>query len=221
MMVLWVVIVASLAALSTANPLAPIESLLIRQMPSCDGITIPERCTQAANDYTRMVQEIINNPSPDSTNRILNSIRTFLNTICSTECLTPTLRAADCVNNEAARNLTANLICSRQEDGTFCPVKVLEEVTRDGSTGILPTCVSGNSCPPSCQQSYQEVRNRLGCCAASWYGSSSPFSATLGQNFATCDVPLTNPCTPASGAATICLNFLLIAAVFLLSMAMI
>ena len=212
-MIVLVVIVANLAALSTANPLAPaIESLSIRQMPNCSGITIPERCTQAANDRTRILQEISNNTSPSDSfinYRILNY---YLNITCSSECLTPMLRMYDCVNNEAQRNLTTNLICSQQEDGTFCPVKLLEEL--NATAGRLPACISGNSCPSSCQQSYEELRNRLGCCAASWYGSSNPFSSIFGgQNFVTCEVPLANPCTLASGAATICLNFLLIATV--------
>ena len=36
------------------------ERLSIRQMPNCDGVTIPERCTQALTNYTRMFQEIMN-----------------------------------------------------------------------------------------------------------------------------------------------------------------
>ena len=103
------------------------------------------------------------------------------------------------------RNLTANLLCSRDEDGTFCPVRVLGEATRNDSTAtsLLPTCAFANTCDSSCRKSYLDVRSRLGCCAASWYGisSGSPLS-TFGKNFATCNVSLTNPCPPASGAAT-------------------
>ena len=219
-------LVVTVAALSTANPLGPLEaikSISIRQMSNCNGITIPGHCIQAADDYTRAFQEIMSNgtASPDSALRVLMAMRTYLDTMCSSECLAPTLRAADCSNNQEARNLTANLMCSQNEDGTYCPVKVLEEVTRNGTPGLIPICAFGNTCNSSCRQSYLDVRSRLGCCAASWYGNSSgsPLS-TFGENFATCNVSLTNPCTPASGAATICLNFLLIAVVLLLSVAM-
>ena len=93
--------------------------------------------------------------------------------MCGSECITPILRVADCTNtDELARNLTAvNLFCSRHEDGTFFPVTVLGEATRnDGTTtSLLPTCAFGNTCDSSCRQSYLDVRSRLGCCAASWY----------------------------------------------------
>ena len=88
---IFLVVVATLAALSTANPMAPISAiakrLSIRQMPNCDGITIPERCTQALNDYTRMLQEIMNNPSPESARQIVDSLRTLLNTMCAVSVL--------------------------------------------------------------------------------------------------------------------------------------
>ena len=219
------VVLAATVALSTANPLAPLLST--RQVPSCGGIIVPMRCSQAIADYTQMLQQILANPTdPDAINRIVNAIGPFLNTICSGDCLGPILAVYECLNNtiyDAARNSTLSLVCARQEDGTFCPVKVLQELQRTPSV-LVPSCVTPTSttCSSSCQQSYIETRNRLGCCASSWYGNPlSPYFTTFGRNFVTCDVPLTNPCTPASGAATICLNFLLIAAVFLLSMAMI
>ena len=226
-MILLLVVTVAALSMSTANPMAPLEaaikSISIRQMSNCDGIIIPGDCIQAANNYSRAFQEITSNGtgSPDSARRLLMAIRTYLTTACSSECLVPTLRAADCLNNQEARNLTANLLCSQNEDGAYCPVKVLEEVTRNGTTGPIPICAFGNTCDSSCRQSYLDIRSRLGCCAASWYGNSSgsPLS-TFGENFATCNVSLTNPCTPASGAATICLNFLLLAVVFLLSVAM-
>ena len=227
MICILLVVAANLAALSSANnPFAPIESLSTRQATlSCNGISIPERCTQASTDYAMMVQQATNMPSPDSSRRIVNFTRTALDIICSNECVAPTLRLADCINNELARNLTHQACSRNEEDGTFCQVKVLEEVARNGSTSPLPICISRNTngtarCDSLCRQSYLDARNRLGCCAASWYGSFGSLSA-LGQNFATCNVSLSNPCTLASAATTIFIDFLLIAAVFLLSMTMI
>lgn len=215
------VVIAATVVLSTANPLAPLLS--VRQVPNCGGITIPMRCSQAINDYNQMLQQIAANPSSDTIRRIVDAIGPFLNTLCSGDCLGPFLALYQCLNNDAARNTTVSLVCARQEDGTFCPVKVLQELQRTPSV-LVPSCVTPTSttCSSSCQQSYIETRNRLGCCASSWYANPlSPYFSTFGRNFVTCNVPLTNPCTPASGAATICLNFLLIVAVFLLSMTMI
>ena len=219
------IVVVATVALSTANPLT---ALSIRQVPSCGGIVLPEHCSQAFNNYVNMVQQITNNPDSDTVNRIADAVGTPLNTICGGECLGPLLAVYECLGNVAARNATAQLACSRQEDGTFCPVKVLQELQRSSQNGgtpaLVPSCVTSTSttCSSTCRQSYIETRDRLGCCASSWFASSSsPYSATFGRNFVTCNVQLTNPCTPASGAATICLNFLLLATVVLLSAAMI
>ena len=153
-----------------------------------------------------------------------------LETFCKSDCLEVVLRAYACINTNPLQNLTTDMLCSRQEDGTLCPVKIVQELQRtttSSSTGsLLPICITASAtgtlnCDMACQQSYTEARSRLGCCGATWYGARSPnpLYRVLSNNFAACDVALGNVCT--SGAAGLYLNVLLVAAVILLSMAMI
>ena len=80
-------------------------------MSNCNGITIPGHCIQAADDYTRAFQEIMSNgtASPDSALRVLMAMRTYLDTMCSSECLAPTLRAADCSKQPRSTKLDCKL----------------------------------------------------------------------------------------------------------------
>ena len=216
-MIRILIVVVATVALSTANPLTAHS---IRQLLSCGGIVIPEFCSQAINNSANIYTEIAKNPDPDTIDRLLG---TFLNTFCSGECLGPFLAIRECQGHFDVRNLTTQLSCVRQEDGTFCQVKVLQELQQNDGA-LVPTCVNSTSttCSSTCRQSYIETRDRVGCCASSWYANSlSPYYSSIGRNFATCNVELTNPCTPASGAATICLKFLLLATVILLSAAII
>ena len=220
-MIRFLIVVVATVALSTANPLRTARP--IRQVPSCGGVVLPELCSQAFNNFINMSQQIVNTSDPDSVNRLANTLETFLNTVCGGECLGPLLNITECLSNVAARNATDQITCARQEDGTFCQVRVLQESLQNGGAQV-PSCVNSTSttCSSTCRQSYIETRDRLGCCASTYFANPlSPFSATLGRNFATCNVELTNPCPPASGAATICLNFLLLATVILLSAVMI
>ena len=213
-MIRILIVVVANVALSTANPLT---ALSIRQVPSCGGIVLPEHCYQAFNNSNIMSQNLTRD-----VNRLVDVVGTQLNTFCSGECLGPFLAISDCLGNVADRDTATQLVCTRQEDGTFCLVKVEQEVLHTNDSQ-LPSCVTPTSttCSSSCRQSYIETRDRLGCCASSWYANSlSPFSS-LERNFVICNVELTNPCTPASGAVTICLNFLLLATMILLSAAMI
>ena len=219
-MIRILIVVVATVALSTANPLT---ALSIRQVPSCGGIVLPEHCSQAFNNFNNMSQRIVNTSDPDSVNRLADTLGTLLNTFCGEECLGPVLALSECLFNVTGRNIVDQLVCVRQEDGTFCEVKLLQEVLQNGGAPV-PSCVTPTSttCSSTCHQSYIETRDRLGCCASSYYANSvSALTATFGRNFVTCNVQLTNPCTPASGAATICFNFLLLATVILLSAAMI
>ena len=221
-MIRILIVVVATVALSTANPLRTAPS--IRQVPSCGGIVFPEHCSQAFNNFNNRSRQIVNISDSDSDNRFaddLEHFETFLNTVCGGECLGPYLAISECLG---AREITAQINCGQQEDGTFCLVKVLQETTLNDGLPV-PNCVNFTSttCSSTCRQSYIETRDRLGCCAATYYANPvSPFTA-IGRNFVTCNVQLTNPCTPESGAAqcTISFNFLLLATVILLSAAMI
>ena len=208
-----------------------VAALSRRNVHICPTILLLEGITSTATPVTTI-------------NRIADTIGPFLETFCKSDCLDPVLRAYDCTNNNPMRNLTADLLCSQQENGTLCPVKVVQQLQRtsNSTTGTLgslaPLCAADNTCSTSCQQSYIELRSKLGCCGANWYGTSSSPYSTYGNFFAVCNVTLGNPCTSLvgpttsasqppttasqpSGAAGIYFNVLLVAAVFLLSMTMV
>ena len=223
-MLLLVITLATLA-LSNANPMVTsLRHLSTRQTsPSCGGVTIPQRCIQAQVDYQNASAEILTNFTLDSGAKLTSAIATFLGIYCSDDCLRPFLAVDACENNGSAAFATNNLVCARHEDGTYCPVKVNQELAvRNSSTpGYVPNCVSAAStnCSTTCRQAYLDTRSRLGCCGATYYGNNvtSPLYSLFGRNFETCNVTLGDPCPAASGAATICLNFLLMIAVIMLS----
>ena len=104
--------------------------------------------------------------------------------------------------------------CTRHADGTFCPLKILEE-----STGTLPVplCTTGlpNACNTTCQESYCRLSSRLGCCGGTWFAPLSSFE----RFFNSCNVTLAREeqCAPASGAGVLYLSMLLVVAASLLS----
>ena len=222
-MMLLVVTLATLA-LSNANPMVTsLRHLSTRQTsPSCGGVTIPQRCIEAQVNYKQALLEVITNLTSDTVAGHTSAITTFLGIYCSDDCLQPFLAVDACENNGSAAFATKNLDCARHEDGTYCPVKIWGEQVRNSSTpGFVPNCVSAASttCSAACRLAYLDTRSRLGCCAASYYGNNetSPLYSLYGRNFETCNVTLGDPCPAASGAATICLNFLLMIAVIMLS----
>ena len=219
------VITLATLALSNANPMVTsLRHLSTRQTSqSCGGVTIPQRCIQAQVDYQHASAEILANFTSDSGARLTSALATYLGVYCSDDCLRPVLAVDACKNNGSAAFVN-NVLCARHEDGTYCPLKVFGEMVP--TPGFVPSCVSAasTSCSATCRQAYLDTRTRLGCCGASYYGNNvtSPLYSLYGRNFATCNVTLGDPCPSASGAATICLNFLLMIAVIMLSvMAMI
>ena len=220
-----VVFVAACAAVTAAA-----EPRLVSPRQSCP-VTLPAQCTVMSNEYILLLQGITSiTQTPETINRIADTIGPFLQTFCTSDCLEVVLRAYACINTNPQQNLTTDMLCSRQEDGTLCPVKIVQELQRTTTSSsigsLVPLCVTGSpptqlNCDMACQQSYTELRSMLGCCGANWYGARSPNPTyrLFGNNFAACNVNLGNVCT--SGAAGLYLNVLLVAAVILLSMAMI
>ena len=211
------VITLATLALSNANPMVTsLRHLSTRQTsPSCGSVTIPQRCIQAQVDYQNASVEILANFTSDSGAKLTSAMATYLGVYCSDDCLRPVLAVDTCENNGSAAFGINNLACARHEDGTYCPLKVFWEMSP------TPSCVSPTStnCSATCRQAYLDTRSRLGCCAATYYGNNetSPLYSLIGRNFEICDVTLGDPCPAASGAATICLNFLLMIAVIMLS----
>ena len=232
---LFVITLATLA-LSNANPMVTsLRHLSTRQTSqSCGGVTVPLRCIQAQVDYQNASIEILTNFTSDSGAKLISALATYLGVYCSDDCLRPVLAVDACENNGSAAFGINNLVCARHEDGTYCPLKVLGEMVP--TPELVPSCVSAAStnCSATCRQVYLDTRSRLGCCGATYYGNNvtSPLYSLFGRNFELCDVTLGDPCPAASqllpspslspspsssGTATICLNFLLMIAVIMLS----
>ena len=140
------------------------------------------------------------------------TLRAQLENFCSEECLStfPTYQMCTGVGGavgEEIANFTLTGLCTRHADGTFCPLKILEEATGPGNA-FAPPCASGGSCDSDCQASYRNLSSRLGCCGSSYYdnpgfpGFISSTPSSVRRQFATCNVTLGGPCETATATAT-------------------
>ena len=148
----------------------------------------------------------------DDINCTRATLRAQLENFCSRECLSTFPTYQICVGGAAGEqiaNFTLTGLCTRHADGTFCPLKILEEATGPGNA-FAPPCanVLRGSCDSDCRTSYRSLSSRLGCCGSSWYDNPafpSIFSYTpsgVRRQFATCNVALDGPCEVVSGATT-------------------
>ena len=137
-------------------------------------------------------------------------LQTQLEIFCSKECLSTYPTYQICVNRVRGgqiANFTLTGLCTRHADGTFCPLKIVEEATGSGNA-IVPQCASGGSCDSDCQASYRNLSSRLGCCGSSWYENPAfpdnrfVNSSIVLKLFATCNVALNGPCTAAMVSAS-------------------
>ena len=222
-MIFLVAILAATLSLSIANPVAVLSS---RQIPNFQcvnsSVTLPVRCLDALNDYLRIVNMTISGSNgqltPADLSRLSGPLQTAFSVLCSSDCLDSYIRCAG--NSELVRNLTTQINCVRAGDGNYCPVKLLQEQAKNpGAAFIPPDCaVVSTTCSSSCQQTYRQLRDDLGCCAATFFTNPSSPLRPFGRNFATCDVSLGNPC---SGAAIIYLNLVLVLAMVLVAFTMV
>ena len=176
----------------------------------CNDLSYPPtQCDRLFKDIEFTIYQLSLILGTDDINCTRATLRAQLETFCSRECLSTFPTYQICLNRavgERIANLTRIGLCTRHADGTFCPVKILEEVTGPGNA-IVPPCASGGSCDSDCQASYRNLSSRLGCCGSSWYENPvlPTFFSSLsgvGRLFATCNVTLDGPCEAASGATT-------------------
>ena len=214
--------IAATISFSIANPLAAVLSSrqIVPNFQCVDpSITLPARCSDALNDFIRMAN-ITNNfrPTPENLSRLARLLQSELGVLCSSECQDPFIRCAG--NTEQVRMLTTQINCVRAEDGNYCPVKLLQaQAKRPRAVLIPPDCaVVTTTCSSSCQQTYRQLRDDLGCCTATIFTHPLLLVHRFERNFATCGVSLGNPC---SGAAIICRSLVLVLAMVLLSFAIV
>ena len=210
-------------ALSAASPLTTRQFNFQCRNHS---IPTPQHCSDAINRYLHLSQRFNNLTSPTTPTQdpqaLSETIAMFqpvLGVVCAGECLEPFVGCFRTVT-EAIKNETLFRICARAEDGTFCGVKLLQE--NEIISNLLPqNCNIPGTCSASCQQTFHDLKNRLGCCATNYYETSlSPYRYRYETTLANCSVPVGTPCNSASalaGAAIVYLNVVLVIAVLLVT----
>ena len=194
----------------------------------CRNLVIPsQQCLTAVTVLTRMFQGISLTLNPDTVDCNRDTAAFSLEQLCTRECLSTYSTFFTCTNNIFGTpngvNITevSQTYCTRHADGTFCPLKILEEST---GTSPVPLCTPGllNICNSTCQESYRSLSSRLGCCGGTWFTNPSPLSG-FERFFNSCNVTLEEQCEPASlplsgsGAGVLYLSMLLVVTASLLS----
>ena len=127
---------------------------------------------------------------PTTINR--GNVESALNTLCGSTCYSQAREFYRCLGGE--QYFTSG-ICGRR-NGEFCILSLIQ----DNMPVEVPLCAPLTSCSPNCSATLSQVSDRLGCCAASLYNTtSSPLSA-FGRQYATCQLSLGETC---SGAASV------------------
>ena len=176
----------------------------------CNNLSYPPaQCVHLYSDVLFQIIHLSSILGTDDINCTRATLRAQLKSFCSRECLSTFPTYQICVRRVAGEqiaNFTLAGLCTRHADGTFCPLKILEEATGSGNA-FAPPCASNGSCDSDCRASYRNLSSRLGCCGSSWYENPvlpTFFSSLSGVErlFATCNVTLDGPCEAASGATT-------------------
>ena len=192
-MISALVVVLATFVFVSASPVAERQS-------GCTPVAIPSQCTQALTDFNSRLPQILANPSSMTAQQIRDIFVPFLNTLCSSTCLSPSVNNLRCLNQTDLLNFTLRGVCGRNGN-QFCAVEVLDLAI--SGTNPIPTCASSGTCPSSCRSSLTTIANRLGCCAASWYTiSNSPF-ASVGNQYRTCGVSVGSVCAAAGAGSTV------------------
>ena len=178
----------------------------------CNDLSYPPTHCPLLHDNIlfRTIQRFSSALGTDDINCTRATLRAQLENLCSRECLSTFLPYQICASKAAGEqiaNFTLTGLCTRHADGTFCPLKIVEEGTGPGNA-FAPPCAAGGSCDSDCQASYRNLSNKLGCCGSSWYENpalpsfSSINNSRVHSLFATCNVMFDGPCEAASGPTT-------------------
>ena len=210
-------------ALSAASPLTTRQFLPSFQCRN-HSIPTPQHCSNAINQYLHLSQRFVNlttltTPTQDSQTLLdtIAMLQPVLRVVCVGECLEPFVGCTQ-TDTEASKNATLFTTCARAEDGTFCLVKLWQEIR---SFFLFQSCSTFANCSSTCQQSFRDLKTRMGCCATNYFETpSSPLKILYDTKLANCSVPVGTPCNSASktgGATIVYLNVVLVIAVFLLT----
>ena len=191
-MISTVVLLLATFAFVSASPVAERQS-------GCTPPAIPTQCARAQADLSSRLSQILANPNSMTAQQIRDVLLPFLNTLCGSTCLSPSIAALRCLNQTDLLDFSLRGICGRNGN-TYCAIAILD--LGISGTSPIPTCAASGSCPSDCRSSLTTISNRLGCCAASWYGISSSPYASVGNQYRTCGVSLGSACPAAGGVGS-------------------
>ena len=118
--------------LSAASPLTTLQC-------RNHSILTPQHCSNATNRYLHLSQRFNNltntltSPThdPQALSDTIAMFQPVLEVVCVGECLEPFVRCLRTVT-KASKNATLFTTCARVEDGTFCLVKMWQEIKNIG-----------------------------------------------------------------------------------------
>lgn len=190
-----IVVVTAIVALSSANAVPGSHS---KRQSGCPPPAVTTQCAQALAAYTLAFGTSIvpGTSSPSAMNRA--AIADSLDTICGT-CFDNFRATFRCANQGEAHFVSG--ICGRigGESNTRCPLAIVDRI--DADTPAIPsatTCGVG-SCSSDCEDTLNQIRTDLGCCAASFYNTTGSPLAAVGMRYETCNINLGAVCSGAAG----------------------
>ena len=193
------------------------------------SVTIPEHCSDAINQFNNLLLKVNNltsrvTPTQDLPRALSETLAMFqpvFSVLCVDECLQLLVGCSQNVT-EAIKNATYFTTCARAEDGIFCQIKLWQvSLSPRYLYRLLQNCSTPITCSSACQQSFRDLKTRMGCCATNYFETpSSPSYYYYKHYLANCSVPVGTTCNSASGiggTTIVYLNVLLVIAAFLMT----
>ena len=189
------VVVAAIVALSFAGAV-PGSLAIGKRQSGCPPPAITTQCALAIQTFNvAFAASVAGTSRPSAMNR--DAISDSLDTMCGTGCYGTLLAAFRCVNRET---YIASAVCGRSGAGTRCSLALIDRINSDTSV-VPPTTCGVTDCTSDCENTLNQIRSDLGCCAASFFNTTgSPFAA-VGARYDRCDISLGTVCPSQSGAA--------------------
>ena len=155
--------------------------------------TVSTQCAQAIVAFELAFTTFITPNSPLSTDRA--ALSNSVDLLCGSTCYSQTRDLYRCTNRES---YFVSGICGRGDGGSNpqCPLAIVDRI--GSNTPATPTC-GLTSCSSDCADTLNQIRNDLGCCAASFYNTTGSPLSPVGSRFDTCNINLGAVCS--SGAA--------------------
>ena len=193
------------------------------------SITIPKHCSDAINQFNNLLLKVNNLTSritltqdpPQALSETIAMFQPVFSVLCVDECLQLLVGCSQNVT-EAIKNATFFTTCAQAENGIFCQIKLWQVTVSSGYLyRLFQNCSTSNTCSSACQQSFRDLKTRMGCCATNYFETpSGPYNDFYKRYFANCSVPVGTTCNSASGiggTTIVYLNVVLVIAAFLMT----